>query len=88
MCNFDYSQIYRLLLQANTESVRKLLSLHPYSHSESFISVDELLRKMPLWSVSFSVCFFIYHNESLKNDNILLYTVYMCTPMADSEKSL
>jgi len=45
-----WDTIYRLVLQANTESVRKLLSLHPYSHSEPFMSVDELLRKMPHWT--------------------------------------
>ncbi|XP_005093863.1 nuclear pore complex protein Nup85 [Aplysia californica] len=45
-----WEAVYRLLLQANTESVRKLLSLHPYSHSDPFVSVDELLQKMPHWT--------------------------------------
>jgi len=45
-----WEAIFKLLLQANTESVRKLLSLHTNSHSEPFQSVDELLRKMPHWT--------------------------------------
>lgn len=39
--------VFRLLLQANTESARKLLSLHPYSSTDPFVSVDELLSRMP-----------------------------------------
>lgn len=45
-----WEAVFRLLLQGNVESVRKLLSLHPSSHSDSFQSLDELLRKMPHWT--------------------------------------
>ncbi|XP_059163857.1 nuclear pore complex protein Nup85-like [Physella acuta] len=45
-----WSAVYSLLLQGNTENVRKLLALHLYSQSEPFVGVDELLRKMPHWT--------------------------------------
>ncbi|CAL1529891.1 unnamed protein product [Lymnaea stagnalis] len=45
-----WEAVNRLLLQGNTDSVRKLLALHVYSHSEPFLGVDELLRKMPRWT--------------------------------------
>ncbi|KAK3767993.1 hypothetical protein RRG08_016888 [Elysia crispata] len=45
-----WEAVFRLLLQGNTENVRLLLSLHTHSQADSFIAVDELLRKMPHWT--------------------------------------
>ncbi|XP_055877804.1 nuclear pore complex protein Nup85-like isoform X1 [Biomphalaria glabrata] len=45
-----WEAIYRLLLQGDTENVRKLLALNVYSHSDSFIAADEVLKKMPRWT--------------------------------------
>lgn len=44
-------QVYRQVLQGNTETARRLLVLHIHSHTDPFTSVDELLKKMPLWTV-------------------------------------
>ncbi|ESO85789.1 hypothetical protein LOTGIDRAFT_221230 [Lottia gigantea] len=41
---------FRLLLQGEIDSVRKLLSLNESFQNEAFLSVDELLRKMPQWT--------------------------------------
>ncbi|GFO04329.1 nuclear pore complex protein nup85-like [Plakobranchus ocellatus] len=45
-----WEAVFRLLLQGNTDNVRMLLALHIHSQSESFVGVDELLRKMPQWT--------------------------------------
>ncbi|KAH9520095.1 Nucleoporin nup85 [Bulinus truncatus] len=45
-----WEAVYRLLLQGDTENVRKLLALHLCSNSDSFIALDELLKKMPRWT--------------------------------------
>uniref|UniRef100_A0A2C9LCJ6 Nuclear pore complex protein Nup85 n=1 Tax=Biomphalaria glabrata TaxID=6526 RepID=A0A2C9LCJ6_BIOGL len=49
-----WEAIYRLLLQGDTENVRKLLALNVYSHSDSFIAADEVLKKMPRWTIALS----------------------------------
>ncbi|KAK6171584.1 hypothetical protein SNE40_019741 [Patella caerulea] len=45
-----WEAIFRLLLQGEVDSVRKLLSLNTSNQNEAFLSVDELLRKMPQWA--------------------------------------
>ena len=40
------------ILQGRTEQARNLLHLHPEMDSDSFVSIDELLRKMPIYSGS------------------------------------
>ncbi len=42
-------------LQGRTDQAQKLLRLHSDFDSESFVSLDELLRKMPLYPVTTSV---------------------------------
>ncbi|XP_076457331.1 nuclear pore complex protein Nup85-like [Babylonia areolata] len=44
-----WDAVFRLLLQGEIERVRKLLSLHSCSQTQPFISVEELLKKMPQW---------------------------------------
>lgn len=44
-----WEAICRLLLQGEIERVRKLLSLHSCSQMPPFVSVDDLLKKMPQW---------------------------------------
>ena len=50
------TQVFRLLLQGEIERVRKLLSLHSCSQTAPFVSVEELLKKMPQWGVGLCVC--------------------------------
>ncbi|XP_069124557.1 nuclear pore complex protein Nup85-like [Argopecten irradians] len=42
-----WDTVYRLVLQGQTDNVRRLLSLHSSKHSAAFTSMDDLLRKMP-----------------------------------------
>ncbi|KAL8565032.1 hypothetical protein ACOMHN_003408 [Nucella lapillus] len=44
-----WEAVFRLLLQGEIERVRKLLSLHSCSQTQPFVSVEELLKKMPQW---------------------------------------
>lgn len=43
--------VYGYLLQGRTEEVRKLLRMNPQYKSPSFLSMDELLKKMPSYSM-------------------------------------
>ena len=61
-----FFQCYSLVLQGHLEDVRTLLSQHPGSDGDAFISMDELLRKMPV----FQVCLNLYNirkNEEYDN---------------------
>ncbi|KAL3876599.1 hypothetical protein ACJMK2_034424 [Sinanodonta woodiana] len=42
--------IYRLILQGEVEKVRSLLARHSAKQTDSFQSIEELLKKMPLYS--------------------------------------
>ncbi|XP_025095043.1 nuclear pore complex protein Nup85-like [Pomacea canaliculata] len=53
--NNYWEAVYRLLLQGEIESVQKLLSLHSSSQTAPFLSVEELLRKMPQWGKFHSI---------------------------------
>ena len=44
-------QIYRFLLQGRIDEVRRMLSVHANSGTDMYHSMDEILRKMPLYSM-------------------------------------
>ena len=44
-------QCFGLVLQGHLEDVRVILSHHPNHHTDKFLSLDELLRKMPVYQV-------------------------------------
>ncbi|KAK4307301.1 hypothetical protein Pmani_020927 [Petrolisthes manimaculis] len=43
--------IYGLVLQGSLDDVRQMLSHHPRADTDPFLSMDELLRKMPFYQV-------------------------------------
>ena len=47
-----YLQVYRLVLQGQIDKVRGLLSHNSAANTEAFRSIDEVIRKMPLYNVS------------------------------------
>ena len=44
-------QIYRFLLQGRIDEVRRMLSVHTNSGTDMYQSIDEILRKMPLYFI-------------------------------------
>ena len=46
---------HKFMWQAKLDLARKLLSLHPDFNSDPFASIDELLRKMPIYNTGTSV---------------------------------
>ncbi|XP_052263142.1 nuclear pore complex protein Nup85-like isoform X2 [Dreissena polymorpha] len=60
--------IYRLLLQGQVDKVRILLSQHPSFRIDAFQSMDEVLRKMPLFSRGNSVAEFDMKWRHWKDD--------------------
>ncbi|KAF2361424.1 Nucleoporin Nup85-like [Trinorchestia longiramus] len=47
---FTYWQIiYELVCQGRLSDARQLLHQHPHSHSDAFIAMEEILRKMPTY---------------------------------------
>ncbi|KAL7635882.1 UNVERIFIED_CONTAM: hypothetical protein RMT77_013699 [Armadillidium vulgare] len=47
---YFWETCYGLVMQGLLEEARGLLNRHPDSNSDSFLSMDELLRKMPVYS--------------------------------------
>ena len=60
-----YLQVYRLVLQGRVDEVRRMLSVHTQSGSEVFRSLDEILRKMPLFSAVSHVLLVLPPGEGL-----------------------
>ncbi|KAK7073302.1 Nucleoporin nup85 [Halocaridina rubra] len=46
-----WEAVYGLVLQGRTEDVRQMLASHPNAGTDAFLSIDELLRKMPVYQV-------------------------------------
>lgn len=49
-------QIYGLVLQGRMEESRHMLSIHPSADQDPFLSMDEMLRKMPVYQVCTFSC--------------------------------
>lgn len=46
-----WDTVYRLVLQGQIDQVRRLLTFHSSKHNKAFVSMDDLLKKMPLQTV-------------------------------------
>lgn len=46
-----WEAVYGLVMQGRTEDARQMLARHPNFSTDPFLSIDELLRKMPMYQV-------------------------------------
>ena len=72
-------QIYRFLLQGRIDEVRRMLSVHANSGTDMYQSMDEILRKMPLYSIVSILSEDIYRPQTKLRDGNVFIRVCLST---------
>ncbi|XP_018025143.1 nuclear pore complex protein Nup85 isoform X1 [Hyalella azteca] len=49
--NLYWQTIYELVCQGRMSDARQMLQQHPYCHTDAFVAIEEILRKMPTYQL-------------------------------------